>query len=189
MKLHITPTVYFVKSAKELVDTLFTPPRTASGTYKLRSNGILFFKPTGEPFAFLVANRHNERFFVTCSRQEDGKLRYMHGLSTSDEQYLGIADLSFSQDMALARRVWDESLPRLNSDTFLIWREQGECRYNLPPGDDLARHAAEAYGFVLNCPEHNKTRHTGPQFARIIAEYSDPQEPRNAAVIAHLATL
>ena len=106
-KLHITPTVYFVKSASDLTDTLFLPGGTASGTYKIRKNGILFHKPTGEPFAFLVANRHDERFFVTCSKQDDGRLRYMHGLCSTDEDYLGLADLSYREERETARRVWD----------------------------------------------------------------------------------
>lgn len=106
-KLHITPTVYFVKFASDLTDTLFLPGGTASGTFKLRKNGILFHKPTGEPFAFLVANRHNERFFVSCSKQKDGRIRYMHSTMDCTEARLGISEMGIRAKYETAERVWD----------------------------------------------------------------------------------
>ena len=99
-------TTQFAPSASALVDTLFTNGGTANGTYKVKRNGILFSKANGEPFAFLVANRHGERFFVSCSRQEDGKIRYMFGISKREEMLLGIREMGWTALHDEADRVW-----------------------------------------------------------------------------------
>lgn len=125
MKLHITPSVYFVKSGKALVDTLFQTKGTASGTYKIQKSGVLFMKPTGEPFAFLVANRHNERFFVTCSRQADCRIRYMHSLCDTGQTLLGLSGVTYIQLYETAERVWD-STRHLSSNTST------NCKHETP---------------------------------------------------------
>lgn len=89
--------LYFVPSTRALIDTLFQPinGRTAAGTYKRLKGCVLFSRPNGTPFAALIINQHGERFFVTASRHEDGKLYYMHGLSDVDKAALGLADLGY----------------------------------------------------------------------------------------------
>jgi hypothetical protein len=192
MKLHITPQVYFVKSGKALVETLFQPTGTASGIFKIRKDGILFMRPNGDPFAFLVANRHGERFFVTCYRFEgDGKMRYMHALTEEGERLLGLFEMSFKESHETASRVWKEANHPNNPafGAFRITHIQGEIRATLPRGDELAEHAASAYGFVLNCPEHRNRTHTAGEFAAAIANCFDQTEPHTAAIINHLKTL
>lgn len=97
----------YVRSNRELVDSLFTPlnGQTASGTFKLLSNGIRFYKANGEPFLFLVANQHSERFFVSCSRQPDGQIRYQYSTSSSDEKTLGLPESSLAR-YNLASSIW-----------------------------------------------------------------------------------
>lgn len=78
------------------------------GTFQKRRTGVLFETKDGKPFAFLVANRHGERFFVTCSRQEDGRIRYMFSLCSLDARVLGFEGESYTQERDVAQRVWGE---------------------------------------------------------------------------------
>lgn len=59
----------------------------------------------------------------------------------------------------------------------------------LPAGDELARHAADAYGHTLNTPERRNRTHTAREFAQAIREVYDMAEPRNAAIVEHLESL
>ena len=59
MKLHTSPQVFFVPSDKDVLETLFTGPTTASGTFKLRKNGVLISDLKGV-----------ERVFVCCIGDE-----------------------------------------------------------------------------------------------------------------------
>ena len=97
----------YVSSNHELMDSLFNPinGQTASGMYKVVSNGIRFYKANGEPFLFLVANKHSERFFVSCSRQPDGRIRYQYSTSSSDEKTLGLPESSLAC-CNLASSIW-----------------------------------------------------------------------------------
>ena len=115
MKLHITPEVYFVKSGRELIDTLFQPVGTASGLFKIQKRGVLFMRPDGSPEAYLVANREHEEFFVSCSRQPDGRIWYLHSTCSLTEDFLGISGMSWSEQRRTARRVWLESRDLKNS--------------------------------------------------------------------------
>jgi hypothetical protein len=59
----------------------------------------------------------------------------------------------------------------------------------LPAGDELARHAADAYGHTLNTPERVNRPHGARDFAHAIRDAYDMAEPRNAAIVEHLETL
>lgn len=104
--IHTAPGFAFVPKGREL-DTLFQPidGRTAAGTYKRTAGGVTFYTLSGEPFAHLVTNRHGERFFVTASRASDGRVWYMHALSTVDAERLGLAGLTYSEEIAAAERI------------------------------------------------------------------------------------
>lgn len=94
---------------EEMIETLFQPinGKTAAGFYKKRAHGILFSRPSGEPWFFLVANKWGERFFVSCG-QVDGRVFYMHSLSQRDEETLGIEKLKYSESHELAESIWNE---------------------------------------------------------------------------------
>jgi hypothetical protein len=93
---------------EKLIDTLFHPinGKTADGFYKKRARGILFSRPSGEPWFFLVANKWGERFFVSCG-QVNGRTVYMHSMSERDEQAVGIDGLRYSQKGELAGAIWN----------------------------------------------------------------------------------
>ena len=97
----------YVRSNRELVNSLFNPinGQTASGTFKVLSNGIRFHKANGEPFLFLVANKHSERFFVSCSRRPDGRIQYQFSISSIDEKTLGLPK-SYLACYNLASSIW-----------------------------------------------------------------------------------
>lgn len=91
-----------------MINTLFQPinGKTAAGFYNKRARGILFSRPSGEPWFFLVANKWGERFFVSCG-QVNGRVFYMHSMSERDEQAVGIDGLKYSQQRELAKSIWN----------------------------------------------------------------------------------
>ena len=99
-------TAYFVSNAARLVESLFNPGGTANGTFKKRKHSVLFSRPDGTPFACLVANPGQSRFFVTASKQGAGKVRYMYGLADRDAALLGIAGLSYIKQVEAADAAW-----------------------------------------------------------------------------------
>ena len=80
--------------------------KTIDGVYKRSSRGITFYDPAGEPFGFLVTNRHGERFFVTCSLNA-GKIYYMHSTCSITERRLGISDMGLIDQRDLADLIVD----------------------------------------------------------------------------------
>jgi hypothetical protein len=98
-------TTKFARTGKLLTSSVVDKTGSANGTYKVLRNGILFSNAKGEPFAWLSANRDCACFFVSCSKS-DGKIRYMHALSSVDAQVLGVSELSWSDQRREAARVW-----------------------------------------------------------------------------------
>lgn len=107
--LRTSSTCYFVRKPSQVVESLFLHEGTASGTFKVTAGGILFSNLQGEPFAFLVANRHGERFFVSCSRSEPdgGRIRYMYCTMERDEETLGLPS-SLMARHGLAETLWNQ---------------------------------------------------------------------------------
>jgi hypothetical protein len=105
--------VFFVPKESQIVDSLFRGPTTASGTFKLRKSGIMFYDLKGCERVFLVANQHSEPFLVSCGRSlmKNGKTRttYMYALCTIDELWLDLRGASWSEEAGLSRRLWAEA--------------------------------------------------------------------------------
>lgn len=89
-----------------MIDSLFNAKGTADGFYRKRRNGVMFFKPDGEPFAFLVANKYGERFFVTCSKVS-GKTWFSYALTEADEKRIGLSGATYRAKIETAERVWN----------------------------------------------------------------------------------
>ena len=96
--------LYFVKGHRALAETVFRKGGTASGYYQARKNGVLFSRPNGEPWFFLVINRYGERFFVSCGTRSDGCTVYFHALSSNDTETL-FPRLSYGERHAIAREL------------------------------------------------------------------------------------
>ena len=105
--------VFFVPKESQIVDSLFRGPTTASGTFKLRKNGIMFYDLKGHERVFLAANQHSEPFLVSCGRElmKNGKTRtrYMNALCAIDELWLDLRGASWSELAGLSRRLWAEA--------------------------------------------------------------------------------
>ncbi|WP_176331406.1 hypothetical protein [Burkholderia vietnamiensis] len=75
-----------------------------TGSYEQARNGVLLRDLQGEPFVFVVSNKHNEYFFVSC-RQTDEGIRYLHSTSTPDERRLGLDALGYKATGELAEKL------------------------------------------------------------------------------------
>lgn len=91
----------FAKNKAEFLDSLFAPGGSAVGTYRKLKGGIQLFKATGELFAFIVANKYGEYFFVSATMKE-GRAWYNLGLSSKDHEFLRLAGLSYSTEREIA---------------------------------------------------------------------------------------
>lgn len=86
----------YAKNDTEFVDSLFKSGSTCAGYYQRISNGIRMMTIKKEYFAFLVSNKHNERFIVSMGCR-DGKPYYMYGLNSSDAIALGVDQMTSGQ--------------------------------------------------------------------------------------------
>ena len=111
LALHTSDRIFFVPKKSDIIKTLFNGPVTASGIYKVKPKGIMFFDLKGEPQAFLVANQWGQRFFVDCWRAEvKGKRRltYHYCTTQSTQKFLGIEGLSCTQQHELGASLWNQ---------------------------------------------------------------------------------
>lgn len=117
LALRMSDKALFVPTERDIAKTLFEGPTTASGTYQVKRNGILFcdlpnatFK--GVPRVFLACNENSDPFFVSCfyhtSKSGRKILRYMNALCSLDELFLGIRNLSYSEQRHLALSLWNQ---------------------------------------------------------------------------------
>lgn len=58
--------------------------------------------------------------------------------------------------------------------------------FTVPCSSELAKYACQTYGFLLNCSEHRFKEFNEKQFAAIIRETYDCNEPRNKAICEEL---
>ena len=96
----------FARNDSVLAKTLFDDDGTACGLFKIRKRGIEFMKPGGDLFAFLVANRHGEQFFVSAFKT-DGKKRYMCSTTSEVDRILNLSGLGYRDQIELARKTWE----------------------------------------------------------------------------------
>jgi len=108
--IQLTESVFFVDSKAALTETLFTGPRTASGTFERRKRGILLRDPKGLARAFVCANDPLSPFIVSCSMVTDknGRKRicYMQALCYLDAMWLGLEKASYTEERAAAAAAW-----------------------------------------------------------------------------------
>lgn len=97
----------FARNDSVFVKTLFDNDGAAQGLFKVRKRGVEFMKPNGDLFAFLVANKHGERFFVSAFKT-DGKKRYMYSTTSEAEKLLNLSELGYRDKIELARKTWEQ---------------------------------------------------------------------------------
>jgi hypothetical protein len=99
----------YAPSASAFTESLFTSGGTCAGQYRKHKGGILLLDLQGKPFAFVVANRQDAPWIVTAFRQEDGRTRYMYGMSEHTERLLG---LHTAEKRSTARHALDLDITR-----------------------------------------------------------------------------
>jgi len=111
--LQFSDRVFFVPCSSRVVDSLFEGPTTATGTFRVRKNGISLFDLKGHLRAFIVANPGQDPFIVSCGTHlmKNGKRRtvFMQALCQLDELWLDVRGMSWVEECALARRLWAET--------------------------------------------------------------------------------
>ena len=90
----------FAKNNNEFAETLFQSGGTASGFYKIKKNGILFYDMQHNPIFFLCRNNPTEPFFVSCCSDtvlSTGKnvIRYMNSTINQHDKMLGLDKLGY----------------------------------------------------------------------------------------------
>jgi len=88
----------YCKNLAATVETLFTGPKTANGTFKIERAGIVFSDMQGNARAFI----RQDGLGPVSIGHHDGKRFYMHSTSTQDETWLGVPD-SYSATVNGAR--------------------------------------------------------------------------------------
>ena len=77
----------YAKNDREAVESLFDRTGTVNGFYKRTASGLVLSDLQGTERVFV---RHSDGLTVTCHRY-NGRLRYMYGLCSSDERWVGEA--------------------------------------------------------------------------------------------------
>lgn len=72
----------------------------AARYYSRRKNGVMLMDENRNPRVFVVANRRQGYFAVTCS-MTDGGIRYMFGLANSDSAWAGLDLLGESEQASI----------------------------------------------------------------------------------------
>jgi hypothetical protein len=83
------------------------PDAGPAGFWDHHQDGVLLMDRDRKPFAYVVNNRQGERFFVSCSQNDDGKVWFMHGLDERAAARLGLPD-SYLGRLDVARTVIDD---------------------------------------------------------------------------------
>lgn len=97
----------FAASQSLLIETIFHPHGTASGTFKRRKHDVIFYAPDGKPFAALVRLDKAFPFFVNCSApaSNGGKLWFSPALGDREAQALGIHGLTRREEEAVIASI------------------------------------------------------------------------------------
>lgn len=103
----VTPGRKWIPAAKDPALTSTNGDESVTGFYTQRAGGVLFYGLDGQPFAFLVANKHRERFFVTAHQTPEGH-RYMFTTTECSERRLGIEGMGYRDEQQLAESIADE---------------------------------------------------------------------------------
>jgi hypothetical protein len=83
-------------------------PQDFAGAVYIKGKCAIFTDVSGTPRVALINNESTLRegpFFVSCSALPNGALRYLHGTTTADEDFVGIAGLGYAAEKDVALKV------------------------------------------------------------------------------------
>lgn len=75
-----------------------------NGVVRKRKAGFTFLDENKEPFMFLVDNKHDEQFFVSCHKVE-GKTRFLFSTMECTEKRMGLDKLGYRETAEFARSL------------------------------------------------------------------------------------
>lgn len=101
--------VKFAKNEKELTESLFSKDGTCSGYYKVTKRGIQIMDLQNNIIAFIVNNGYGERFIVSASRCDNGRIRYMFSTCHKVEKLLSLEELGYRGTIRECERVLKEA--------------------------------------------------------------------------------
>ena len=98
----------YAKSDKEFTESLFKPinGQTCNGFYRKLKGGIKLFRPDWTLEAFIV-DRANEKFAVSASLV-NGKPRYMFGLCSYTERWLGLDGMGMQATFDACKAITED---------------------------------------------------------------------------------
>tara|TARA_Y100000114_G_scaffold152724_1_gene171450 strand:- start:565 stop:822 length:258 start_codon:yes stop_codon:yes gene_type:complete len=70
---------------QEMIDSVFNGGRTCAGFYEHHNGGTILSDLQHDPRVFVWANG---RTVTTCHRIKDGRIRFVYGICTLDEEWL-----------------------------------------------------------------------------------------------------
>lgn len=93
----------FVRTDADMAASLFRPNGTAQGFYEKKRDGVLLLDIQRQPRVFIKFDGAGA-FAVTASRI-NGRIRYMFGMTISDEQWLGMEAMTWGAKCRLCDLV------------------------------------------------------------------------------------
>lgn len=102
----ITPGKKWIPTATVVAKSNTNGDAEVSGYYRRQPGGVSFYELDGTLFAFLVTNKHRERFFVTASDTSEG-VRYMFSTCSITQRKLGIDHLGHTDTKKLEDEIVD----------------------------------------------------------------------------------
>lgn len=102
----VTPGKKWIPTAKVVAESTTNGDAEINGYYRRGPGGVSFYELDGKLFAFLVTNKHRERFFVTASDSSDG-VRYMFSTCSITQRKLGIDGLGHIDTKTLEDEIVD----------------------------------------------------------------------------------
>jgi hypothetical protein len=95
---------YFVKNNNQIVDSLFTSTKTASGTYKQYKHYILLLDILGNPICYIQANG-----MIGNACKSGNRIFRQHGLSSMVERnfFPELKDLNYNQTVEYIGSVYN----------------------------------------------------------------------------------
>ena len=97
--------IKFAKNDKEFTNSLFNEGGTCEGFYKVTKRGVQLLDMQKNIIGFIVNNGYSQRFLVSATRLDGGRIHYMYGTSTQLDRFLNLKDLSYMGTIKECERI------------------------------------------------------------------------------------
>lgn len=97
--------VKFAKNDKEFTSSLFETGGTCVGFYKATERGVQLMDSHKSIIAFIVNNGYGERFIVSATRIDNGRIRYMFSTCHRVDRLLSLEGLGYRGTVDECERI------------------------------------------------------------------------------------